>query len=150
MNRAEELHDIFPSNREGKSTISCRIYRIGKITRDPARKCATPKGISLQNSPPSVCLVRRCWKVLVRRGDVSLRWTHLSSSSCDLGVRWRSLLWFRPCLCLTSTGCWPCFTLCRWTSSLRRHRWPQWNSRARPSRPSVCRRSLSHLFLRTV
>ena len=67
--------------------------------------------------PSSVCLFRR--------GYVPVRWPYLSSSSCDLCVRRRSkfrfLLW--PCLLLLSSGCWPLFSLLRWTSSPRRHRW---------------------------
>ena len=82
-------------------------------------------GKPLQNSPPSICLVRRCWKVLARCHYVPLRWTHRSSPSCDLGVCWRSLFRLRhwPCLCLPSSGCWSLFALFRWTSSPRRYRW---------------------------
>ena len=97
MNRAKELN-IFPSETK---EINCRINRSVKITHNRARRCATPQGNRYRTPPPSICLVHRCWKVLARRCYVSLRWTHCSTPSCDLGVCWRSLFRFRlrPCIC---------------------------------------------------
>ena len=122
MKRSEELA-IFPSDRMKENNNQLPDQPARPDTVRSRTQTRNSRGEPLQNSPPSICLVHRCWQLLVYRRYVPVRWPHHSSPSRDLGVHWRKLFLLRLCPRLLLVGCWPLFSWFWWPSSPRRDRW---------------------------